>query len=365
MLPDHFNRTISSIGHDYDFRNTSTTDASFGLLEAATFLVFDQNRGLEFLGSQPTHEFIFQVSTAIHEAPVYIPAQNKLYLSQMLPGVVTQLVIDLSPTPPTLGEITFDPPVFAPGGAAYYNGELLVGTTGSNISEAVDEPASLRLIDTQTNQSTALLNNYFGFHFNGIDDLAVHPQSKQIYFTDPTYGWYGKISNVAPQLPVASYRFDPATGAVFMIDDTMSEPNGIAFSPDGQTLYISDTSADSPIGDPANGTGGVAYITTNKRGIYAFDVTNNGTKISNRRAFYLAQDWIPDGVKVSREGLVLTSSGHGVDVLDPNGQLLIRVQTNYTVVNFAWTGKNLKTLWLVGQGGISKVEWNVTGQALI
>ena len=69
-------------------------------------------------------------------------------------------------------------------------------------------------------------------------------------------------------------------------------------------------------------------------------------------------------MKVSAKGLVVTATAHGVDVLDDVGQLLIRIQTNYTVRNFAWTSKDLKTFWLMGQGGISRAEWNITGQRL-
>lgn len=79
---------------------------------------------------------------------------------------------------------------------------------------------------------------------------------------------------------------------------------------------------------------------------------------------YLAQDWIPDGLKVAANGYIVTSAGKGVDVLDETGTLLVRVQTNYTVQNFAWTGRDLTTLWLTGIGGISKVEWNLQGQRL-
>lgn len=75
-------------------------------------------------------------------------------------------------------------------------------------------------------------------------------------------------------------------------------------------------------------------------------------------------DWAPDGLKVARNGYVLTATGSGVDVLDPLGTLLVRIQTNYTVQNFAWTGADLRTLWLMGEGGISKVEWNLQGQEL-
>lgn len=67
---------------------------------------------------------------------------------------------------------------------------------------------------------------------------------------------------------------------------------------------------------------------------------------------------------MAANGYVVTATGQGVDVLDPEGTLLVRVQTNYTVQNFAWTGEELSTLWLVGEGGISKVEWALRGQEL-
>ena len=369
VMPYHFNRSISDSKADYDFRNTSAPNAteSFDLIQNASFLVFDQKRGLQYLGANPTYEYVFQVSGAVHEAPVYAPVQNKLFLSQLAPpaGFLPQLVIDLNKNPPTLSNFTPNPPIYAPNGGTFRNGLVLFGASGGNNSiGGTEQRVSLRTLDPATNKTNVLLNNYFGFYFNTIDDLAVHPTSRDIFFTDPDYSWFNALTDTAPQLPSASYRFNPATGATFLIDDTLQQPNGIAFTPDGNTLYISDTGAVSGTIDPTLGSMGATFNTTGRRSIYAYDVSNNGTKISNRRSFYLAQDWVPDGLKVSAEGLVVTGAGHGVDVLDDMGQLLIRIQTNYTVQNFAWTGSDLKTFWLMGQGGISKVQWNITGQKL-
>lgn len=61
---------------------------------------------------------------------------------------------------------------------------------------------------------------------------------------------------------------------------------------------------------------------------------------------------------------LVTGAGRGVDVLDADGALLVRIQTNYTVQNFAWTGAQLQTLWLMGNHGVSKVEWDLKGQEL-
>ena len=98
--------------------------------------------------------------------------------------------------------------------------------------------------------------------------------------------------------------------------------------------------------------------------MYAFDLSKDATYLTNKRPIYLAQDWVPDGLKVAANGYVVTGTGRGVDVIDEKGTLLVRVQTNYTVQNFAWTGSNLTTLWLTGQGGISRVEWALQGQDL-
>lgn len=148
------------------------------------------------------------------------------------------------------------------------------------------------------------------------------------------------------------------------MDDTVTQPNGIAFSPDGSTLYISDSGAVSGTIAPNLPPSGTHFNATGHRTIYAFDVDSDGTRATNKRAVYLAASYVPDGLKVAANGYILTANGKGVDVLDPLGQLLVTIQTNYTVENFAWTGPELKTLWMMGEGGISKVEWNLAGQEL-
>lgn len=64
---------------------------------------------------------------AVHEAPVYSPVTNKLYLSQLRgktspPGFLPQLVVNLNVEPPYLGELLSDPPIYAPNGGTLHNG---------------------------------------------------------------------------------------------------------------------------------------------------------------------------------------------------------------------------------------------------
>ena len=295
VLPYHFNRTISNNDADYDFRNTSVpSDPSFDLLVNADFVVFDRERGARYLGSNPSYEFVFSVSQAVHEAPIYSPTQNLLFLSQLAPpaGVLPQLVVNLNDDPPTLSDYLPNPPIYAPNAGTFRNGQLLYGASGGNDSVGgTEQRVSIRTVDLATNQSTVLLNNYFGFYFNNINDLAIHPVTKDIFFTDPADSWFNGLTDTAPQLPPASYRFNPDSGAVFLIENSLEEPNGIAFSPDGGTLYISDTASVSGSLAPGHGGGGTSYVPTGKRAIYAYDVSKSGTRVTNKRAFYLAQDW--------------------------------------------------------------------------
>ncbi|KAE8354441.1 hypothetical protein BDV28DRAFT_83571 [Aspergillus coremiiformis] len=368
VLPYHFKRNVSTMDDVSTFGDISVTNSTvLNDVNSADFLVFDKERGLEVLGANPSYTFMFAVSEAVHEAPVYVASQNKLYLSQLAPpaGYLPQLVVDLNKDPPTLSEYLSDPPVYAPNGGTLHNGKIIWGASGGNRSIGGGEQrVSLRTLDPETNKSVNLINNYFGYYFNTIDDLAVHPKTGDIWFTDPQYSWFNALTDTPPQLPSASYRYNASSGAVFVVDDSIGQPNGIAFNPAGSTVYITDTAAVSAPVDPQYGHPGSTFNATQRRTVYAFDVSQDGTSAYNKRPIYMASGFVPDGLKVAANGYIVAGVGQGVDVLDPSGQLLLTIQTNYTVQNFAWTGPELKTLWLMGNGGISKVEWELVGQEL-
>ncbi|RAK93619.1 lactonohydrolase [Aspergillus costaricaensis CBS 115574] len=368
VLPYHFFRNVSTMDAVTTFGDTTVANGTvLQDVKTADFIVYNKEKGLDILGSNPSYEYVFAVNDAVHEAPVYVASQNKLYLSQLAPppGYLPQLVVDLNQDPPTLSEYLSDPPVYAPNGGTFHDGKIIWGASGGNSSiGGTEQRISLRTLDPETNKTTSLVNNYFGYYFNTIDDIAVHPKTGDIWFTDPQYSWFNDITDTPPQLPCASYRYNTSSGAVVVVDDSIGQPNGIAFTPDGSIVYISDTAAVSAPIDPKYGHPGSTFNTTHRRTIYAFDVSEDGAHAYNKRAIYLATGFVPDGLKVAANGYILTGCGRGVDVLDPSGELLLTIQTNYTVQNFAWTGPELKTLWLMGNGGISKVEWNLPGQVL-
>ncbi|KAI4268164.1 MAG: hypothetical protein LQ337_008002, partial [Flavoplaca oasis] len=187
-MPPHFFRNASNGTTTPTFGSTSVpNDTSCAVVDEADFLVFDQERASEILGPDPSYEFVFEVSEAVHEAPVYVASQNKLYLSQLAPppGYLPQLVVDLNQDPPTLSEYLSDPPVYAPNGGTFYNGLIYWGaSSGNNSIGGMEQRNGLRTLDPLTNKSTTISNNYFDYYFNTVDDLFLHPNG-DIWFTDP------------------------------------------------------------------------------------------------------------------------------------------------------------------------------------
>ena len=57
------------------------------------------------------------------------------------------------------------------------------------------------------------------------------------------------------QNQLASYRFRPSTGEIQIIDASLEHPNGIVFSRDGKTLYISDTGLETVSPNARRGKG--------------------------------------------------------------------------------------------------------------
>ena len=179
------------------------------------------------------------------------------------------------------------------------------------------------------------------------------------------YSWGNGVDEYAPQLGTATYRFRPSSGAVSIVEDSLHQPNGIALSPDQQTMYITDTGAIRPeILQRYGPLGYMDFNITGKHTVYAFDVLKGGNSIGNKRPIYLSKQWIPDGLKVARNGYILTATGGGVDVLDPEGTILATIRTNYTAVNVNWSGDDLETLWIVGVGGVSEIIFNLPGPRL-
>jgi sugar lactone lactonase YvrE len=193
-----------------------------------------------------------------HEAPVYFSDSDQLYFCSDAGGktgrsnsttnnrvfqIKVQDIIkrarqgkssfeeDVHPV-----EINSDSVQMTNGGTPYQN-QLLLANDGRTETYA----PSLALVDrSNTTRVMPLLNNVAGKQFGSMNDVKVNTRTGSIYFTDTNYG-VNKGYRPPVDLPKATWRFDPRTGRLSMLDASLVTPNGIAISKDGKTLYITET----------------------------------------------------------------------------------------------------------------------------
>ena len=91
---------------------------------------------------------------------------------------------------------------------------------------------------------TVIASRYDGKLLNSPNDVAVRYDGS-IWFTDPTYGLRGRKKEQAGNFV---YRIDPRTGDITIVQRDFDMPNGICFSPSGDTLYIADSGSKQRIG---------------------------------------------------------------------------------------------------------------------
>ncbi|PNS15304.1 hypothetical protein CAC42_5475 [Sphaceloma murrayae] len=175
-----------------------------------------------------------------------------------------------------------------------------------------------------------ILTSFHGIPFNAVNDVVVHPEDGSIWFTDPCYGYHQGIRK-APQLPNQVYRFDPGSGSVRAVADGFTRPNGLCFSPDAKTMYITDTGA-------IHGSGDVPFDHAGPSHIYAFDVVQRegGDFLTNRRLFAYAPGKLPDGIKCDTMGNVYSGCMDGVEVWNSRGDLIGLIRVPGGVANFCF-----------------------------
>ena len=92
---------------------------------------------------------------------------------------------------------------------------------------------------------TVLADRFDGKRLTGPNDVVVKSDGS-IWFSDNGAGIRGNYlgHKGTPELPYRVYRIDGRTGALTIAIEDMARPNGLAFSPDEQRLYVVDTPAE-------------------------------------------------------------------------------------------------------------------------
>jgi gluconolactonase len=188
----------------------------------------------------------------------------------------------------------------------------------------------LSIYDAMTGARETLDLTYMDDHFNSPNDLTVRSDGT-VYFTDPDWQLGGRVSETGM---TGVYRVAPG-GEPQLVDGTLDKPNGIALSPDEQTLYVTSAGAD----------------------LRAYPVQADGSTGSGT---VLASPGGSDGLAVDCAGNLYVTAG-SVRVFDPDGDELGSISVAESPANVAFGGSERRTLYITARTGLYAIELNVPG----
>jgi gluconolactonase len=184
-----------------------------------------------------------------------------------------------------------------------------------------------------------LAGSYRQKKFNSPND-AVYNRKGDLYFTDPPYGLEGNMTDPGKEIPFQGvYRLTPS-GSVALLTDSVTRPNGIAFSPDEKTLFVANSDSTKPHW-------------------YIFDVNENGT-LANGRIFYTSgyeKGWKGnnDGLKVDKAGNIFATGPGGVWIFDKSGKLLGKLRLDEAASNCAFADDE-RTLYITNDSQVLRLK---------
>ena len=195
---------------------------------------------------------------------------------------------------------------------------------------------------------TVLADRYDGKPLNSPNDVVVKSDGS-IWFTDPHYGIMTDYEGdrATQELPCNVYRLDAASGTLEVAIDDFACPNGLCFSPDERTLYVSDT--------------GLMFDAQAERHIRTFSVAEDGRSLSGGDVFHRIEPGAADGFRCDTDGNVWSSAGDGVHCLSPNGALLGKVRVPETVSNVCFGGRAKARLFITASTSLYSVFLNRNG----
>jgi gluconolactonase len=263
------------------------------------------------------------------EGPVWLAAQGVLLFSDMNfsggdamgpPSRIRRLM------PPA----TFDE--FNP--ASNSNG-LALAPDGSLLAATHDNQALSRfsMDGVARTQLTVLVD---GKHFNSPNDLTVRSDGT-VYFTDPDWqlGPRSSETKMTGVYRVSSPLSVTGENAAKLVEGTLQKPNGVALSPDEQTLYI---------GSQGNE-------------IWKYPVQSDGA-LGARSKF--ADTGSSDGMAVDCAGNLYVASGT-LEVFAPSGMKLGEITLDGDPSNAAFGGSDRKTLYITAGAKLYAIALNVPG----
>jgi gluconolactonase len=165
-----------------------------------------------------------------------------------------------------------------------------------------------------------IIGEFEGKQFNSPND-AIYDSRGNLFFTDPPYGLEFRMDDPKKAIDFQGvYRYTK-DGALQLLLDSISRPNGIALMPDEKSLIIANSDPEKP---------------------YWYHYELDGDKgLKNGKIYYDASNvaanepGLPDGLKIKKDGTVIASGPGGIWIFDSSGVLSGRLKLGELVSNVA------------------------------
>ena len=202
---------------------------------------------------------------------------------------------------------------------------------------AFDAQGRLYTCETRTRRVTrtdkngkieVLADAWDGKRLNAPSQIAV-ARNGHVYFTDPAFG----AQSDHRELDFHGVYHIPPKGAMTLVARFASRPRGIALSPNGRTLYVSNA-------DDHN--------------IRAWEVDRNG-ETANERVLATKIEGAPAGIAVDEQGNVWVAA-KGIAIYSPEGKRVHLIELHDVVSSLAFGEADFKTLFIAARAVVFRAQ---------
>jgi gluconolactonase len=205
------------------------------------------------------------------------------------------------------------------------DGKLILCQHGDRRVAMLDAP-----FDAPQPRYVTIADKYDNKKFNSPNDV-VSRRNGDLFFTDPPYGLPQKEKDPTREIPFQGVYKIAKDGKVALLVDSLTRPNGLAFTPDEKKLIVANSDPDKAVW-------------------YVFDVSQNDS-LSNARVLYdvtenaKTEKGLPDGLKIDKQGNIFATGPGGLWVFNAGGKLIGRIRLPEPTANCTFADDE-KTLYI-------------------
>jgi gluconolactonase len=178
-----------------------------------------------------------------------------------------------------------------------------------------------------------LAERWQGKRLNAPNDIVVRKDG-HIFFTDPAFG----NQQDTRELDFYGVFHISHKGEMEVVAKLKSRPNGIALSPSGRILYVTNS---------------------DERNVRAYDLDRSGAA-SNERVLISNIAGIPDGIKTDETGNLYVAAER-IEMYTSEGKHLGSLFTHETPSNCAFGDGDFQSLYITARTSVYRVRMNVKG----